>query len=406
MRIVPALLKSVCLGVLLFGALPTSAFEFDHFSPLEMSDADHKEVNQYINEYLTNSKSTEKLLERSLHYFPTIEKELGIQGLPQALKILPLIESRCNPLARSKVGAEGLWQFMIPTARQLGLRITAELDERRDPAKATRAALAYLQYLYAKYEDWTLALAAYNAGPGRVNRAIRLAGGEKTFEAIRSFLPRETRQYIPKYTALQYVVRHHQDHGISPQLPELDRQWVGKVHLVRKMSLSDVAEITGIAEETLEFLNPALKQKYVPNLAQGYDLILPRRVITSFEYYLLTKEKIPNPFSYRTLKMTVDQKQSIHHLAANLNLDPYLIKWWNGLRDEYILPNQTIVIHELVNPGQESRMLVEPDDFKPMQQLQELPPRIDMLNTFQQVYLGVLARREEENNWDMHQTTL
>ena len=404
MKIVPVLLKSALVSLALLVTIVAFArSEFASFEPLELSHGDLKEVDQYIQDYLINSKSTEKLLERSFIYFPAIEKELGLQGLPQALKILPLIESRCDPLARSRVGAEGLWQFMIPTARQLGLRITTELDERRDPTKATRAALSYLQYLYSKYEDWTLALAAYNAGPGRVNRAIRMAGGKKSFESIKAYLPKETRQYIPKYTALQYVVRHHEAHGISPQLPELDRQWVGNVHLKNKMSLEEIAEITEVAEETLAFLNPALKRKYVPTLAQGYDLILPRRVMAIFEYYLATQERMPNPLAYRTLEMTVESKQSIHRLAANLNLDPYLLKWWNGLRDEFVVPGQVIVIHDLVNPNQIVRELAEPDAFKKVEDIQPLPDRFDLIKTFEQVYLKMLLDREESQNWDLHQ---
>ena len=378
----------------------------EHISSLEAlaTAADEDLVLNYIDEFLRNPGSTAQLIERSLIYFPTIERALNQEGLPDDLRILPLIESRCNPLARSRVGAEGLWQFMIPTARQMGLRINHEIDERRDPLKATAAALSYLEYLYQKYEDWTLALAAYNAGPGRVNRAISHANGARDFSAIKQFLPRETRRYIPKYVALQYILENHRDHGILPRMPELDLHWIATVNVSKKIKLSEIAEITGISRETLAFLNPALKHDYVPDLAQGYDLILPQRVISIFEHYLLTEEKMPNPLTYRSVQMVVDRPQSIQSLASNLALDPYLLKSWNNLNGNEITIGQTIVVHELINPDREEQESNEPDVFKTHGILAPIPARFDLMRTFQSIYLDKLAEKMEEQNWDLHKS--
>ncbi len=397
MRFVPLLLLSA-LSVLLSGG-PMVAATVKITVPLDNVTSlvdfhDNERVLDYIDQFLRNAKGTEEILERGMLYFPIIEREIDIQGLPSALKILPVIESRCDPLAISKVGAVGLWQFMIPTARQLGLRINEFIDERHDPTKATRAALAYLKYLFEKYGDWTLALAAYNAGPGRVNKAIRQAGGIKTFDAVRPFLPRETQQYIPKYAALQYVVENHRKHGLSPDLPDLDLQWVGKVHLAREMDLKEVAKITNLDVRLLTFLNPALKKNYIPDIPLGYDLVIPQRVLPAFQYYLSTQEAFANSFSYRTLELTLDKQQSIHEIAANLSLDPYLIKYWNALNSEAVPAGHSIQIHELVNPQAQQVELI-PERFKEVSMITPLPVGFDLEGTFAREYLRITAMQRE-----------
>ncbi len=369
---------------------------------VDIGDDEH--VARYIEDFLKHPETTEELLSRGNIYFPLIEKELTLQGLPEALKVLPLIESRFDPMAVSRVGAAGLWQFMIPTARDLGLRINAHLDERRDPAKATRAALSYLQYLYSKYGDWTLAFAAYNSGPGTVNRAIRSAGGKTSFSAIRKYLPRETQQYIPKYLAAQYIIEFYRDLGLRPSYPDLDLQWTSTVHLTRSMSISAIASLVQIPAEMIKALNPGLNQQYVPQLALGYDLVLPKRVIATFQYFLETSQPGDLNFAYRTIEMMVDRKQSVFELAGSLKVDPYLLKAWNQLQDDMLDAGDRIIIHELYDP---SAVFVEEIKLVPFIKQQEaltpLPPSLDYQNLIHGLILRQKERREEEFNWLLHQ---
>ncbi|MCB0685779.1 MAG: lytic transglycosylase domain-containing protein [Saprospiraceae bacterium] len=369
-----------------------------------VDDVDDENVAKYIDAFLKHPETTEELLSRGNIYLPLIEKELTIQGLPSALKVLPLIESRFDPLAVSRVGAAGLWQFMIPTARELGLRINSLLDERRDPAKATRAALSYIQFLYSKYEDWSLVFAAYNSGPGTVNKAIRMAGGSKDFESIKGFLPKQTQQYIPKYLAAQYIVEYYRDLGLKPSYPDLDMQWTSSIHMTHSMKLKDISKVVQIPVEIIMSLNPSLNKEYVPQLAQGYDLVLPKRVIPGFQYYLDTKEPAELNLVYRTMEMMVDHKQSIFELAGNLKVDPYLLRAWNELKGEVIQAGDRIIIHELYDPSQ---VFAEEVKLVPFAKKQEsvslLPAQIDYQRMLYQFFLREKERQEEILSWQLHQ---
>ena len=159
------------------------------------------------------------MLGRSAMYFPLFEKVLDREGLPQELKYLAVVESGLNPEARSPAGARCLWQFMYYTAKAEGLRIDGYIDERKDPLLATEAACRHLRRLHKMYGDWYFALAAYNAGPGNVNKAIRSSGGKTNYWEVRPFLPKETRNYVPNFIAVTYLMEHHAEHGIFPRKP-------------------------------------------------------------------------------------------------------------------------------------------------------------------------------------------
>lgn len=365
---------------------------------------DDEHVAKYINAFLAHPTTTEELLSRGNIYFPLIEKELTIQGLPDALKVLPLIESRFDPMAVSRMGAAGLWQFMVPTARELGLRINSLLDERRDPVKATRAALSYLQYLFSKYNDWSLAFAAYNSGPGTVNRAIRMAGGKTDFQSIKRFLPRETQQYIPKYLAAQYILEYYEDLGLRPSYPDLDLQWTATVHMSRSMSISEISTLVQIPVELITILNPSLKKQYVPQLTQGYDLVLPKRVIPTFQYYLETSEPGELNFVYRTMEMMISKRQSVFELAGSLKVDPYLLRAWNQLKGDMIEAGDRIIVHELYDPSQ---VFIEEVKLVPFAKRQEsltpLPPTLDYHHLLYQFFLRERERQDEVFSWHLHQ---
>lgn len=376
---------------------PAAVSAFNSF----LDPVDEDRVARYIEDFLKYSQSTEEMLGRGFRYFPLIEKELSRQGLPEQLKVIPIIESRFNPSAVSRVGAVGLWQIMMPTGRELGLMINRHIDERRDPAKATVAAIEYLRLLYERYQDWTLAFAAYNAGPGTVNRAIRHAGGERSFKAIKPFLPRETQLYIPKYIAAQYIVEHYLELGMTPLYPSLDFQLTGHVVVHKYLTLDNISQVTDLPKDLVSELNPGLRRGYVPSLTKGYDLVLPKRVIPTFEYFLATDEALPNPFEYRTYEHVVDESKSIYEVASQLGVDPYLLKYWNHLNSDMINGGQTLMIHELFDPSQ-AAVEEEPPPMEKVDELIMLPKQIDA-EWMQSRLVQIEKQRQEEHAWQLHQ---
>jgi len=177
-------------------------------------------VRKYIITYTTRlNRNMSNIFGLAKYYFPLFEEELDRQGLPSELKILPVIESALYPKAVSRAGATDLWQFMLATGKGVGLEINSFVDERMDPIAFTKAACIYLSQLYSIYEDWTLALAAYNCGPGNVNKALKRAPNAETFWDIYNYLPKETRGYIPSFIAATYAYTFHKVHNINPVLP-------------------------------------------------------------------------------------------------------------------------------------------------------------------------------------------
>ena len=240
-------------------------------------------VRNYINQYLNGRWSPlSNVLALSRYYFPIIEQELIAAGLPVELRFLPIIESNLSICATSRMGAVGLWQFMPATGKNLGLEINSLVDERCDVAKSTRAACRFLAYLYKVYGDWSLAIAAYNCGPGNVNRALARAGEScRTYWDIYDFLPHETRGYVPKFIAAAYAYTYHREHNIQPRtLPDVVVTDTVMVHKV--MHLGQVASTLNIPLETLRELNPQYKLDIVPATTKSYALRLPMRYATEF----------------------------------------------------------------------------------------------------------------------------
>ena len=181
-------------------------------------------VRSYLRTYLVNHRAkAQKILGRSVLYFPVFEDFLRRNNLPLDLKYLPIVESALEPKATSRVGAAGLWQFMPSTGRMYGLQVDDMVDERRDPLKSTEAAVVHLQDLFEKFENWELAIAAYNSGSGRVSRAVKRARSTSYWK-IRGYLPRETANYVPAFIAASYLVRYFEEHGLEQEYPSLDLQ--------------------------------------------------------------------------------------------------------------------------------------------------------------------------------------
>ncbi|MEG1749924.1 MAG: transglycosylase SLT domain-containing protein [Tannerellaceae bacterium] len=207
-------------------------------------------------------------------YFPIIEQVLDKHGLPIELKYLAVVESALNPAALSRVGASGLWQFMLPTGKSCGLEINSLVDERRDPAKATEAACKYFKDMYAIYGDWNLVLASYNCGPGNVNKAIRRSGGKKDFWDIFPYLPKETRSYVPLFIAANYIMNYNCDHNICPMKTSLPLA-TDTVMVTTALHLQQVADVLHLDIVELRALNPQYRRDIIPGNTEPSVLKLP-----------------------------------------------------------------------------------------------------------------------------------
>ena len=241
-------------------------------------------VQKHIRNYTVyNKKGTEAILGRASLYFTMFENVLADKGLPQDLKYLAIVESGLKPSATSRVGAAGMWQFMRSTGRMMGLKVNSTIDDRRDPVKSTEAAADYLQYLHEKFGDWTLALAAYNCGPGNVRKAIRRSGGKRTFWEIKDFLPKETRNYIPKFIAVSYVMNYYYEHDLIPAIQSKDMTDIATAQVYEKVSLYKLSKSLMLDLTTVKRLNPSYLKNYIPASSDGsYQLTLPREKMYDF----------------------------------------------------------------------------------------------------------------------------
>ncbi len=260
----------------------------ERLSLLEESMIEHRfddAVRRLIAFHLRYPKQTARNLGRAIAYFPIFEKELAAAGLPQTLKYLPVIESALRPYAMSRVGAEGLWQFMPETAPEYGLTVDELVDERLDTYAATQGAIRYLQSAYDYLGDWSLAIAAYNAGKGRVRRAQRRSGG-KNFWRVRRHLPRETRKYVPAFIAAVYLCEFFAAHEIEPLFPSMDEQLLERMVITSPLSFYRIAQVTDLPIEMIQRLNPGYIKGYLPAYPGGHNLILPQRVAPALQDYL------------------------------------------------------------------------------------------------------------------------
>lgn len=248
----------------------------------EIPVAYNQEVRKFIISYTTRNKAViSRALGRSEAYFPIFEEELLKNDMPLELRMLPVIESSMIPKARSRVGAAGLWQFMYKTAVGYKLEMTSFIDQRYDPVLATRAACKHLKMLYDMYGDWYLALAAYNCGPGNVNKALRRAEG-KGFWDIYPYLPSETRDYVPAFIAVNYAYAYHKEHDIIPNEPHVPLS-TDTLHISRIMHFEQISSTIGTPIDVIRGLNPQFIKDIVPAVnGRSYDLVLPLSEIGKF----------------------------------------------------------------------------------------------------------------------------
>ena len=336
-------------------ALDTAAIRarmewLDSRSPLDLAwnPVVHSRIAFYASK---RKKHLGTMLGRAPGYFPLFEETLDRHGLPLELKYLAVVESGLNPMACSHAGARGLWQFMYATAKYQGLRIDSYIDERRDPVRSTEAACKYLSRLYSLYDDWCLALAAYNAGPGNVNRAIRRSGGKRNFWEIRFFLPRETRNYVPAFMAVTYIMEFPAEHNIFPRDVAPHFAFLDTVMVDEVMRFDQIAPLLDLDESTLARLNPMYRMDIVPATEGHWPLVLPQMEIPAFLAFqdsmrLIEPERnpeivfVPEPVTYR-----VKSGDVLGKIADRYGVSVRQLREWNDLSGSMIRIGQKLIIH-------------------------------------------------------------
>jgi membrane-bound lytic murein transglycosylase D len=302
-------------------------------------------VKNYIKAY-TDQKPLQMnvMLSLAQYYFPTFEEIFTKYGIPSELKYLAIIESALNPRAMSRVGASGLWQFMYQTGQMYNLKVNTFVDERFDPVKATEAAARYLRDLYRSFGDWTLVIAAYNCGPGNVNKAIRKAGGKTDFWKIYQFLPSETRNYVPAYIGATYAMNYHLEHGIPAPANEFP-MLTDTVVVDRDIDFITMSEVLDMPLQTLRDLNPQYKQDIIPGGSQYYSMRLPVYVIP---YYLEMLDTIAERFEEInreiTLTYRVKQHETLSGIGLRFGVSAKDLMAWNNLKSTTIYPNQVLKV--------------------------------------------------------------
>lgn len=314
-------------------------------------------IERFIRVYLKDRKVyMNRLLGRSLYYFPYFEQYLDIYDLPLELKYLAVVESALNPLAVSPSGAKGLWQFMYGTGTEYNLQIDSYVDERFDLLKSTKAACVYLKKLYDRFGDWDLALAAYNSGPGNVQKAIKRAGGSTNYWEIRKFLPKETSSYVPAFYATLYLFTHSEYHGLGPKKGEITYAETDTVQLKKSMTFETIKNNTGIELEVLRSFNPIYKKDFIPEVKNKYmSLTLPAHLMTRFlasENKLYTKSPVQRKTSRpsKVIPMTswnsylVSDGDNLNSIAKQHKISLEQLKTWNGLDTNFLISGQRLVI--------------------------------------------------------------
>jgi len=292
-------------------------------------------------------------------YFPVFEQILDQYELPLELKYLAVVESALNPKALSRAGAAGLWQFMLPTGKIYNLEINSLIDERLDPIKATHAACQYFREMYALYGDWHLAIAAYNCGPGNVNRAIRRSGGKTNFWEIYPNLPRETRSYVPLFIAATYVMNYHCEHNLCPMQISLSMA-TDTIMVHQMLHFQQVADILNLDIEHVRMLNPQYKREIIPGnispsvlklpIAATYDFVDKEDTLYTHRMEELLAHCLPidmdaaGNLTRETIRHTVVSGENLTTIANRYGVTAQNLRQWNGLKSNSVAPGKRISV--------------------------------------------------------------
>lgn len=327
-------------------------------------------VRKFIDQYTGRLKNHVALmLSAGNFYMPLFEEALEAYGMPIELRYLPIIESALNPKATSRAGAVGLWQFMLKTGKLYGLENDSYVDDRRDPIKSTWAAVRYLKEMYDIYQDWNLVIAAYNCGPGNVNKAITRAGGKTDYWDIYNYLPKETRSYVPSFIAVNYVMTYYCKHNICPMeatLPEA----TDTIMINQDLHFDQIAAVCGIEKSMLQSLNPQYKRDVIPGASRPMTLRLEQSQISSFisqqdSIYAYNREKyfkgrkVVAVASTTTSKTTtakagtgtaqtykIKSGDTLGGIAKKYGVTVSQLRSWNGISGNKITAGKTLKIYK------------------------------------------------------------
>lgn len=316
-------------------------------------------LENMIKKYLkTRKKSFGRIITKSRYYFPLFEKELDQYQIPMEIKYLAVVESALKPRIKSPVGATGLWQFMYQTGKMHDLKVNSYIDERMDPLKSTKAACQYLSSLHKVFNDWDLALAAYNSGPGNVIKAIRRAKGKKNYWNIRNYLPKETAGYLPAFLATMYLFEYASEHGLKPNQPKYAHFETDTIKIKKKVTFNEISKAIDIDVKELHFLNPSYKLGIIPKSSKSpYSLRLPLAKIADFISYedklyglASARENSVEKSMYHNYSKTkkfiykVRSGDYLGKIAQRFGTTITLIKSWNNLTSSKIKVGQNLTI--------------------------------------------------------------
>ncbi len=321
------------------------------------------EFNDQVKEYITlytnqRREQVSEFIGLAEYYFPIFEEYLDKYELPLELKYLPIVESALDPRARSLTGALGLWQFKLNSAKMFDLQITSYIDERCDPYKSTDAACRYLRYLFNIFNDWNLAIAAYNSGPGVIQNCVDRANVKNNFWDLYEYLPEQTRNYLPAFIAVNYIMNYYNEHNIHPKKPQISFFEIDTIHVTNPISFKQISEIIDLPVETRQFLNPTYKLDYIP--ANGHSMIL----VLSGNYHQLFiqnenkiysnanslydyKENLnfeKNNKKDKKIIHTVNKGEFLHKIALRYHCSIDDIMNWNNLNGHILYEGQQLEI--------------------------------------------------------------
>lgn len=329
--------------------------KLDAVSPFDLQY--NPSVKAYIELYTMRKRSTlSRLLGLSQLYYPIFEEVLDKYNLPLELKHLAVIESALNPLARSRAGATGLWQFMYPTAKLYNLNINSYIDERSDPYKATVAAAEYMQFLYSMFNDWQMVLAAYNAGPGTINRAIRRSGGKKTYWEIRPYLPLETQGYVPAFIGANYAMNFYAEHNVYPAVPQKTYFELDTVIIKEPLTFNQLAQVLDISVDEIQYFNPVYKKQVIPS--GGNVLTLPKTTLGKFisneeEIYAMLRkqaeeQKLVTASNIKEIQIShlIRKGETLKSVAKKYGVTVADLKTWNLIGKRGLRPGRRLVIYK------------------------------------------------------------
>lgn len=322
----------------------------DAVSPFDLVYNAH--VKGFIDLYTVRKReSVSRMMGVAQLYYPMFEEVLDKYNIPLELKHLAVIESALIPYARSRAGAMGLWQFMYPTGKMFGLNVSSYIDERCDPYKATVAAAEYLKSLYSMFGDWQMVLAAYNAGPGTISKAIRRSGGKKTYWEIRPYLPVETQGYVPAFIAANYVMTHGAEHNIYPAVPRKTYFEVDTVVLKEQMSFDQISQALSVTSEEILYFNPQYRKNIIP--AGGNVICLPKNKIGLFLnneqaiYAAIKSQQQESGIIVAEVKKThtVKAGEKLSTIARKYGVTVAELKTWNYVGKKGIRPGKKLIVY-------------------------------------------------------------